>query len=193
MPKLFDHNGTTSTEIKKIYDHNGTAATQIKKAYDHNGTTSTLVYSLNTAVTLNNLSIASGALYNYTEYNQARYAVSSGSWNLSSYTSLVLSVTGTVTNMWSNERGATATVQIGIQLNDGTRVALVSESSGALYTAGQSVTKTGSRTISLSGYTTSQKSAVKLYAMIGAMTQYDGSTGMRFDMTAASTSAIASN
>lgn len=54
MPKVYDNNGTTSTEIKKIYDFNGSTATQIKNAYDWNGSSATKVYA----------SVVSGTIWN---------------------------------------------------------------------------------------------------------------------------------
>lgn len=44
MPKIYDWNGTTATEIKKIYDWNGSAATQLKNGYDWNGSAASKVY-----------------------------------------------------------------------------------------------------------------------------------------------------
>lgn len=44
MP-IYDHNGTTNSEIGKIYDHDGTTNYQIGKIYDYDGTTERLIYS----------------------------------------------------------------------------------------------------------------------------------------------------
>lgn len=51
MP-IYDNNGTTSYEIGTIYDNNGTTNNQIGKVYDNNGTTNTLIYSLETSVSM---------------------------------------------------------------------------------------------------------------------------------------------
>ena len=49
MP-IYDHNGTTNSEIGKIYDYDGTTNSQIGKIYDYDGTTERLIYTAETQI-----------------------------------------------------------------------------------------------------------------------------------------------
>ena len=191
MPKIYDFNGSAATQIKKIYDWNGSAATQLKKGYDHNGTTSSLIYSAETA--LSNLSIADGVIYNYSDYgNVTRSANTSGAWNLSGYSSITLTVSITMTTSWSDSYGINATFRVALRLNDGTLIDLYNANPGSIYTPEGKKTATVTKTINLSGYSTSQKTSVKLFGSIGPISSTTGGNGKRLNLYFNTSSVIAS-
>ena len=191
MPKIYDFNGSAATQIKKIYDWNGSAATQLKKGYDHNGTTSSLIYSAETA--LSNLSIADGVIYNYTDYgNVTRSANTSGAWNLSGYSSITLTVSITMVPSSSDGNGMWATFRVALRLNDGTLIDLYNKNPGTMWTPEDKKTATVTKTINLSGYSSSQLSSVKLFGSIGPVTSGSGSTGKRLNLYFNTSSVIAS-
>lgn len=70
MQKLYDHDGTVATRIKKVCDSDGFTNSQIKKVFDNDGTAAHVVYASEKEIVLT-VSVVNGYAVNQETTNRA--------------------------------------------------------------------------------------------------------------------------